>query len=141
MTKYGLLFAVLAAIAWGAAPLFAKVGLAKATPLTGVAVRSIAVTSIVLLTVILSGQWKELSLLSARTYAILAVEGILAGLIGQYFYFKAIKILEASTITPIVGAYPLFTVILALLILGEKITLSKGLGALLAVSGVVLLGL
>ena len=62
------------------------------------------------------------------------------GLIGQYFYFKAIKSLEASTVTPIVGAYPLFTCILAILILGERLTIAKGIGVFLVVGGIFLLG-
>lgn len=141
MIKYGFLFAVLAALVWGLAPLFAKVGLVKTAPLTGVAIRSVAVTIMVLLTVAFSGQWKTLSGLEGRTVLMLAAEGLLGGLIGQYFYFKAIKSLEASTVAPVVGAYPLFTFIFAILILGEKFTLTKSVGVACVISGVFLLGL
>ena len=141
MLKYGFLFAILAALVWGVAPLFAKVGLAKISPLVGVAVRSIVITTVVIVTLVISKQWKALNSLDTRTILILAAEGLLGGLIGQYFYFKAIKFLEASRVAPIVGAYPLFTFILAILILGERLTFAKGAGAFLVVSGIFLLGL
>jgi transporter family protein len=141
MLKQGFLFAVLAASVWGLAPLFAKVGLVKTDPLAGVAVRSIAVTVVVLATIIVTGQQRALLTTEPRALLVLAIEGFLGGLIGQYFYFRAIKSLGASTVAPIVGSYPLFTFVFALLILGEKITLTKGVGAILAVSGIILLGM
>lgn len=139
--KDGLLFAILAAVTWGLAPLFAKVGLARTSPFVGITIRSVVVTTMVLFTVLASGRWKAFSGIGSRTIAIMALEGLLAGLLGQYFYFKAIKSLDASTVTPIVGAYPLFTFLFAILILGEKFTVAKSLGALLVIAGVVLLGL
>jgi len=41
---------------------------------------------------------------------------------------------------PIVGAYPLFAFLFSLLLLGEQLTLQKGIGVILIVGGVILLG-
>jgi transporter family protein len=141
MFKQGFLFALLAASIWGLAPLFAKVGLVKTDPLIGVAIRSIAVTAMVVAAIIMTGRHRVLMVTEPRTLLILAIEGFLGGLIGQYFYFKAIKSLEASTVAPIVGSYPLFTFIFALLVLGEHVTLAKSVGVVLVVSGIFLLGM
>jgi len=141
MAKQGFLFAVLAALAWGLAPLFAKVGLVRTSPLAGVTVRSIAVTTVVIVTVLVSGHYKVLATIEPGALVVLVLEGFLGGLIGQYFYFKAIKSLAASTVVPIVGAYPLFTFLLAVVLLSEKVTVAKSVGVLLVVSGIIFLGL
>ncbi|PIU41437.1 MAG: hypothetical protein COS99_05550 [Candidatus Omnitrophica bacterium CG07_land_8_20_14_0_80_42_15] len=140
MVKQWFVFAIIAAILWGIAPLFARIGISKTTPLAGVAIRSIVITIIVLFVLISSGQWKVFATLNARTVTAIIIEGLLGGLIGQYLYFKAIKLQETSAVAPIVGSYPLFTFIFAILILGEKLTLTKGLGVILVVSGIFLLG-
>ena len=48
---------------------------------------------------------------------------------------------EASRVVPIVGAFPLVTFFIAVVVLSEKITLLKVLGALFIVAGVGLLGI
>lgn len=141
MLKHGFIFAILAAICWGTAPIFAKMGLSRAHPFIGVSIRTFIIATTILIILIASGNIKEFRHIDLKTILFLAGEGLLAGLIGQFFYFKAIKLWEASKVTPIVASYPLIAFILAIIFLGEKVTLLKGLGALLVVSGILLLGL
>ncbi|HHY05140.1 MAG TPA: EamA family transporter [Thermoanaerobacterales bacterium] len=51
-----------------------------------------------------------------------AGEGILSALIGQLFYYNALKYGEASKIVPICSSFPLITVILAIVFLNEQFT-------------------
>ena len=56
--------------------------------------------------------------------------------LGQLALFKALKFGEASRVVPIAASYPLVTVILAALFLGEKLTVPKVAGVLCIVVGI-----
>jgi len=141
MLKHGFIFEVLTALCWGIAPLLAKLGLPKVHPFIGLSIRTFAIAAVILVVLIASGNIKEFPRLELRTIILLACEGLAAGLIGQFFYFKALKMWEASRVVPIAAAYPFIAFLLAIVFLGEKITLAKGLGAVLVVCGILLLGL
>ena len=140
MERYGLAYALLAALLWGSAPVLEKLGLVKISPLAGLAIRTITITIILVVIALFTDMTKEIIRVDSRSLFFLVVSGIIAGLLGMLAYFKALKCWEASRVVPIVGAYPLFAFLFALLFLGEKLTLQKALGVLLVVSGVFLLG-
>ena len=140
MERSGLIYALLTALLWGTAPVFEKLGLVKISPLAGLTIRTVTVTIILMVIVFFTDMAKEIVRVEARTLFFLVVSAIIAGLLGLWSYFKALKCWEASRVVPIVGAYPLFAFLFALLFLGEKLTLQKVLGVLLVVSGVFLLG-
>jgi transporter family protein len=140
MERYGLAYALLAALLWGSAPVLEKLGLVKISPLAGLAIRTITITVILVVIALFTDMAKEIVRVDSRSLFFLVVSGIIAGLLGMLAYFKALKCWEASRVVPIVGAYPLFAFLFALLFLGEKLTLQKALGVLLVVSGVFLLG-
>lgn len=140
MERYGLAYALLAALLWGSAPVLEKLGLVKISPLAGLAIRTITITIILVAIALFTDMTKEIVRVDSRSLFFLVVSGIIAGLLGMLAYFKALKCWEASRVVPIVGAYPLFAFLFALLFLGEKLTLQKALGVLLVVSGVFLLG-
>jgi transporter family protein len=140
MERYGLAYALLAALLWGSAPVLEKLGLVKISPLAGLAIRTITITILLVVIAFFTDLTKEIVSVDSKSLFFLVVSGIIAGLLGMWSYFKALKCWEASRVVPIVGAYPLFAFLFALLFLGEKLTLQKALGVLLVVSGVFLLG-
>ena len=140
MYRTGMVYALLATILWGMAPVFEKLGLIHISPLAGLTIRTAAVTVMLVLIVLLTNVHTEILQADPRTVFFLIISGILAGLLGTWSYFYALKHGEASRVVPIVGAYPLFAFLFAMLLLGEKLTLQKGIGVILIVSGVVLLG-
>jgi transporter family protein len=133
------IYSLVALFCFGAAPLFGKVGLGQVPPLIGVLIRSSAVAVGVVVAAGVSGKLGQLGSVGASSLALLAAEGLLAGLIGHFAYFTALKGGEASRVVPMISAYPLVTVLAALLLLSEKLTWPKGVGALLVVAGLVLL--
>ena len=137
----GFLYALIVLLCWGLAPIFAKTGLVKLPLFTALAFRNTFIVIIFLTAFFISGQAKTVIQSDPRSIALILVEALLAGLVGQYFYYKAVKVWEASRVVPIVGAYPLVSFIVAVLLLSEKITLAKSLGAVLVVIGVGLLGI
>lgn len=139
--RQGFIYALLVMICWGLAPLFAKMGLAKLPPLTAVTFRNTFIAIMFLAAFFMSSQIKGLMGSDIKGVFLILIEASLAGLIGQYFYYKAVKVWEASRVVPIVGAYPLVSFIVAVVFLSERITLTKSLGAILVVIGIGLLGI
>lgn len=131
--------AALAMLFWGLAPIFGKLGLANANPLAALTIRSLTITAILLIVAIATGQWKSLLQIAPRDASFLALEGICAALLGQLAYYYALKFGEVSQVTPIVAAFPLVAILLAVAVLGEQITATKILAAVLITAGIVLL--
>lgn len=140
MERHGFLFALLAAFLWGIAPVFEKLGLIRISPLAGITIRNISITIILLIIVFLTNSAKELVHVDLKTVVFVVIGGILAGLLGMWSYFEALKYWEASRVVSIAGAYPLIAFIFSMIFLGETLTLQKGIGVILIVSGIVLLG-
>jgi bacterial/archaeal transporter family protein len=133
--------ALLAVVFWGSAPLFEKLGLREVSPTLGVALRSwIAATAMLAYTI----ANREISdVLRIRSIALLymAIGAVFAAILGQIFYFTALKHGKASVVVPMVGAYPLVSALLSIAFLREAVTWPKALGIALVVGGVVLLSL
>ena len=140
MERHGLLFALFAAFLWGLAPVFEKLGLIRISPLVGLTIRNIAITIIVLIIALFTNVGKEIVHADFKSVLFVVIGGIIAGLLGIWSYLEALKHWEASRVVPIAGAYPLFAFILSMVFLGENLTLQKGIGVILIVSGIVLLG-
>lgn len=133
------LMAVLAMLFWGLAPIFGKLGLSSVNPLTAITIRSVVISAILLSIAIATGQWKSLLQLGPREVSFLALEGICAALLGQLAYYHALKLGDVSQVTPVVAAFPIIAMLLAFAVLGEQITVTKVIAAILITTGVVLL--
>ncbi len=139
MDKYGFFFSLLAAIFWGLTPVVEKLGLSRTAPLVGVAIRTFAIAILLVAIILFSGQWRAVTAVDARTVFYLISGGILAGLCGQWAYFKALKHSESSRVVPIAGTYPLIALITSIVFLKEELTLAKAIGTVLVVTGIILL--
>jgi len=124
------------ALLWGATPVMEKIGLGKTDPLTGVAIRSIAVTIAILAYMLVAGKAKTLLQIDAKTVIIFSATGIMAGLLGMITYFTALKKGATSQIVPIAAAYPLVTAMLSVAILRENVTPFRLLGTALIILGI-----
>jgi len=132
-------FALLAVISWGIAPVFGKLGLAKADPFIGLSIRTLVTMFFLLITLSLRSDFGQFLTLNKTTISMLALEGLFASALGHLFYFYALKYGEASRVTVLMAAYPLITFTIAIIILKESFTLTKLGGALLIISGLLLL--
>lgn len=133
------LMAVIAMVFWGIAPVFGKIGLGGMQPLVALTLRSLIVSVILIIAVTVSGQWGSFSSMTIRNGVFIAMEGICAALLGQLAYYYALKLGEVGKVSPMVAAFPLVAMVLGGMFLGEKITISKVIAAILITSGVVLL--
>ncbi len=139
MDRSGFIFAAGAALLWGFTPLIEKTGLAKATPLAGLTIRTMAVAVALVFTLLFSGQFRQIGAMESKGVIFMVVGGLIAGGIGQWLYYQALKSTEASRVVPIAGSYPLLAMIASIVFLGKQITLSKVIGTLLIVGGIILI--
>jgi len=136
--KHWLTFALVTTLFWGTTPILDRLAMGRAQPMAAVAVRGVVVGLVSVLIVAATGKMGDLAALDRRTVLLLAAGGLLAALVGQFTYFRALKMGPASAVVPIVACYPLVTVMLGILVLREPLTLSRAGGALLIVLGILL---
>ena len=134
-----LLWAVLTACIWGIVPLMEKVGLRGVSPLVGVIVRSWGVVIGLLLFGWMWGPWSAIRSLSWPSMLLLAGGGLLASFIGQAAFYHALTSGSVSQVTPVAGAYPLVAALLGWTVLREPLTVSRVIGVVCVVVGVILL--
>lgn len=137
----GVIFALLAMIFWGLAPILAEIGLTEVSPYLGLSLRTFGIASILLAFGLATGRIVNLSELELKSALLLLGEGIFAGLLGHLAYFHGLKIGEASRIVPIAMAFPIVTVVVGILFLNESVSFIKLIGVSLAMGGIVLLSL
>ena len=133
------LWALLTAGIWGIVPLMEKVALETASPAAGVMVRSLGVVAGLILFSGVWSPWASVRTMRWSSILLLAGGGLLASFIGQMAFYRALKSGAVSQVTPVAGAYPLVAALLGWIVLREPLTLSRLLGVVCVVIGVVLL--
>jgi transporter family protein len=123
---------------WGMAPLFEKSALATVSPLVALAIRSIIMVGAYGAILLGAGEGPALLRVDARSLFLIAISALLGGIIGLVTYFHALKIGDAAVVVSVTASYPLVTVLLATLVLGEPLSLSRVVGIALIASGVFL---
>ncbi|HHX28330.1 MAG: EamA family transporter [Bacillota bacterium] len=135
-----LAWAVVAAVFWGVGPIFAKLGLEKPDALTALLIRSVAVVAVLIVWVLVRGDFRgSLAEVNGRTWVLLLLEGASASVLAHFAYFKALQAGSITGVVPIAAAYPLISVTLSVILLGSKLSVGKGIGAIVTVLGVYLL--
>ncbi|HHY44320.1 MAG TPA: EamA family transporter [Firmicutes bacterium] len=135
-----LTWAVIAAVFWGVGPIFAKLGLEKPDALTALLIRSVAVVAVLIAWVLLRGDLRSsLAQVNGRTLVLLLLEGASASVLAHFAYFKALQEGSIAGVVPIAAAYPLISVALSVILLGSRLSVGKGIGAIVTVLGVYLL--
>ena len=132
------LLAIFGMVCWGIAPVFAKVGLKNVDTVAGLTLRTLFAASVVIGWVVVSGNFAQVKSIPVNSWLFIAIEAVLATLVGDLAYFAAIKRGDVSSVTIIMSSSPVVTILCAVLFLGEQITLFKFIGALLVMGGLVL---
>ena len=136
---YALLSALFAALA----TIFAKIGLKNIDPTIATAIRSIVMVLIVIIFLILVkgyNTWFEIIKLSKDNYIYLILSGLM-GALSWILYFYALKFGEASKVSFVDRSSVLFVLLLAIVFLGEKLSLTKALASILIFLGLILLSI
>lgn len=131
---YALLSAVFAALT----AILAKIGIKNIDSNLATAVRTIVILCFAWGIVFWQGTANKLASVSHYSLAFLVLSGITTGL-SWLFYFRALQLGKASQVAPIDKMSLVITIILAALILKEKVSVGIILGSLLMAIGAILI--
>lgn len=117
--------------------IFGKIGVAKINSDLATLIRTIVIFFVLLLIISVKKVWIMPENLSTKSVVFLILSGIATGL-SWMFYYRALQIGEASRVAPIDKLSVAFTVLFALLFLGEPFSWKILVGAFLILSGSIL---
>lgn len=132
------------ALALSAAILFAMnaIALRRATaygpPLAGLLVSAMVSLPVIFMIVMATGEFRHYSEIRPAA-GLFALAGLAEFVIGGACFYTAISLIGSSRASVVVGAYPVFSLVLAATILNEQIGLLVAVGALLVITGPIVL--
>ncbi|HHW31467.1 MAG TPA: EamA family transporter [Clostridiaceae bacterium] len=133
------LLALFGMVCWGIAPIFAKLALRNVNSVTGLTIRTLFAACVILIWSTFSGNFPDIKNININGWLCIAIEAVLATLIGDLAYFAAVKRGEVSLVTIIMSSSPLVTLVFAAIFLGEKITFIRLMGAVLVILGIIMI--
>ena len=126
--------ALVAALAWAAQYVFIRLATTDGSTLDAVAVALVCnVVIVVPLALVLSSPADVTSLEAVGAFV---GAGLAGSLFGRLCQFRAVETIGASRSAPVIASTALFSTVLAVLFLGETLTLAHALGIVLIVAGV-----
>jgi transporter family protein len=131
---YALLSALFAALT----AIFAKVGVKDVNSDLATAIRTIVILVVAWSIAIFRGGAVSINTLSKQNLIFLTLSGLATGL-SWVFYFKALQLGKVSQVAAVDKLSVALVIVLAVLFLGEAITLKTAIGALLIIAGTIIL--
>lgn len=135
-----LIFAILSAVFAALTSILAKIGIKEVNSNLATAIRTIVIVLFAWGIVFAQGVHKELGSISKFSLLFLVLSGIATGL-SWLFYFRALQIGDASKVVPIDKLSLIITIILASVILKEKVSFSVIIGAVLMSAGAIVIAM
>ncbi|NLR60596.1 EamA family transporter [Chitinophaga polysaccharea] len=131
---YALLSAGFAALT----AIFAKVGVANISSDLATAIRTVIILIMAWAIVLARGEYRGMQAISRHSLIFLVLSGLATGC-SWIFYFKAIQLGKVSQVAPVDKLSVALTIILSAVFLQEAITWKTAIGALLIISGTLVL--
>lgn len=131
---YALFSAFFAAIT----AIFAKMGVKNVDSNLATVIRTVVIILFAWGIVFYQGSIRQLGSISSFSLIFLILSGIATGL-SWLFYFKALQLGQASQVSPIDKLSLVITIVLAAIILKEKVSFSIVIGAVLMTLGAILI--
>ena len=133
-----LIWAILAAITAALVTVLTKAGLKNVDSSLAFALQSILIFTITWSVVAWQGTFGGIKEMDSKTWILLALAGVATSL-STLFSFKALSMGEASYVTTIERSSLVIAILLSVLFLKEKITWQLVVGALLIISGAIII--
>ena len=131
-------YALLSAFFASLTAIFAKQGVAHINSNVATGIRTIVILVLVWGIVWARGEGKGLGQLHKQDLFFLVLSGLATGL-SWLFYFKALQLGNVSQVAPIDKLSVALTMVLAVIFLGEAITVKTAIGAGLIIAGTVVM--
>jgi len=135
----GELAALGAAVCWTVSAVLYKGALAEVKPLQANTVRCTGTSIFLILFLALVGKFSVLTSLPVYVVLLACASGLIGLGLGDTLYFLSLEILGVARAVPITCTYPLFSLVWAVLLAGENITLQVVFAAVAIVLGIWLL--
>lgn len=136
------LLALVPAVLWGFSPVLSKRGMSAGGDAVQAALVVVVVDSVLYWLLLLFRQGLDLFAgLSWSTLGVFVVAGAVGTALGRIAVFNGVARVGASINSAVISARPLFATALAVGFLGERVTLTTGVGVVVLVSGLVVLTL
>lgn len=134
----GIILGLIAAISWGVSAILIKLSVKDKGAVTANLIRLYIVAFLYSVIFFINDNFNEIFALSKTQLFVAFISAQLGFVIGDYFYFNALKIAGVSRTVPATSSYPLWAILWAFLFLGRGINLKVVFGALLIFSAIVL---
>ena len=134
----GILFALGASTVWGMANVWIRLALRDMRPTTS-AVFSLFAGLLLLIPLSFLLHWDDLTAMTLGAVVAVFFYGMTNFLMGRFLNYSAISRIGLGRSVPIVSASPVPALLLAILLLGEDVNLLLIVGALVVLSGVLLI--
>ena len=122
----------------GLTAILAKCGIRKTDSTVATAIRTIVVLVFSWLMVFVVGSQGTLGRIGGETLLFLVLSGLATGA-SWLCYFKALQLGDVNKVVPIDKSSTVLTILLAALLLGEGVSLPKGIGVVLIAAGTLLM--
>ena len=132
------LFALGSAFFAGLTAILAKVGVEDIPSNLATLIRTVVILLFLIVLVLARGEWRSPAGLSHRSLLFLVLSGLATGF-SWICYYRALQMAPASLVAPLDKLSLIFAVLLAVLFLGERLTVVQWAGAALMTSGAILL--
>ena len=133
-----LLYAVGSALFAGLTSILAKCGIRKTDSTVATAIRTIIVLIFAWVMVFVVGSQGTIASIPARRLVFLGLSGLATG-VSWLCYFYALQRGPIDKVVPIDKSSTVMTILLAALLLGESVTLTRGIGVVLIAAGTFLM--
>ena len=133
-----LLYAVGSALFAGLTSILAKCGIRKTDSTVATAIRTIIVLIFAWVMVFVVGSQGTIASIPARSLVLLGLSGLATG-VSWLCYFYALQRGPIDKVVPIDKSSTVMTILLAALLLGESVTLTRGIGVVLIAAGTFLM--
>jgi transporter family protein len=131
---YALLSALFAALT----AIFAKVGIKGVDTNVATAIRTVIILIVAWGIVLFKGSQGHIGMLTRNNWIFIVLSGLATGL-SWIFYFKALQLGEVSQVAPVDKLSVALAIVLSIVFLGEPLTWKNAVGALLIISGTLVL--
>ena len=132
------IYAILSAVFASLTAIFAKLGVAQINSNLATGIRTIVVLFMIWGIIGIRGEARGIPVLSRQDIFYLVLSGIATGL-SWLCYFKALKLGPVSQVAPIDKLSVALTILLAVLFLGETLSVKAAIGAGLIIVGTVVM--
>lgn len=129
-----IILALLAAVFAALTSIFAKIGIENVDANLATAIRCVVIVAMAWGIVWATGAWRGIPDIGAKAWLFLVLSGLATGA-SWLCYFGALKLGEASKVAPIDKLSVVITMVLAFIVLGERVSATVLIGGGLIAAG------